>query len=552
MDRQGAINKLTKKGIEGCGQYFFPELIDNLLARHHDKGIGVDIVCKALKTAFSIELLLNNLAEVFRLSKAEIERDLIDFGLGDLIQQHRMKHVEGETSSYDAQITLCGNVEKLNPFPDLFQVQASPDLCTPFSINDGLGETTNMLFSTIPGTFAEDPFIKLYREDVLSYYDDFMVDIFPSIEKEISELFFGGYPRYMVTTGIGANEQFTHFAAWINNRDKNRRLTWLIINSPKNLSLLPDDATVDNTLFVEFSRSSLTEETVKTHEYTPRNAKRIVFSNGGPLLDIAKRDKNLVLSLPDQVSGRYGRNKTPILLAPMLIAGMDAGKYWKDIDLAVKAFDISDPSSLPFVIAKFILIQQKLLSKNFIYLGCNDDALGLLADQFIQFWNEGVNKLGNDLLISRFFGLPRDSHMNIEGVLGNCQTKMGLFLLRTNMRTQNMHPMVSTMIDPINNDHDGLHFGDEEVILAMANYKRFAELMPSLLIEVPGEATLTHAAVLGQLFADVTFVYSRLVGIDPGSNPEVKFVRDRSAQYLSSAAKKIREQNVPIEEAVRD
>ena len=35
------------------------------------------------------------------------------------------------------------------------------------------------------------------------------------------------------------------------------------------------------------------------------------------------------------------------------------------------------------------------------------------------------------------------------------------------------------------------------------------------------------------MWPDVTFVYSRLVGVDPGSNPEVKAVRTRAAAWLA-------------------
>ena len=56
---------------------------------------------------------------------------------------------------------------------------------------------------------------------------------------------------------------------------------------------------------------------------------------------------------------------------------------------------------------------------------------------------------------------------------------------------------------------------------------------------------MEHSAVLGQLFSDVTFVYSRLMGIDPGSNPEVKFVRERSAKLLSAFAAGLRDGKEP-------
>ena len=362
---------------------------------------------------------------------------------------------------------------------------------------------------------------------------------------------FGNDIQDMITTGIGANEQFTHFVSEYNNRQSDKKLTWLIINSPKNLAKLPCDATVENTLFLEFSRSSMTEETVKLHEYTDKNAKRIVFSNAGPLKEIAERDGNLVLRLPDNISGRYGRNKTPILLAPMYIAKLDCDGYWNDIDKAIRKWNLADRTSLPFVIAEFILTQQQKSGRNFIYLGCNDEDMRLMADKLIQFWNEGVNKGGNDLMMSRFFGLPRDSHMNVEGILGNKDTKMGVFFLRTDMRNRVNHPLVNNLIAPMNKKHEGLLLGDEEVILAMANYARFSELMPALLIEIPGEPTLRHSAIIGQLFADVTYVYSRMMGIDPGSNPEVKFVRERAAGLLSEVAGKIRNGEKP-QDAIKE
>ena len=533
-------------------QYLFPELVNNLITRHKDKGVDIGSICNAIKTALSVDTLLNNLAEVLRLSRSDIEKDLIDFGMSDLVQLYKISASGGPDDQGNASaIFLCDEQQLAGRYSGLFSISFNSGVSEGIPISESLKNSFESLFTEVPLKFSTDPFIKLYRDDVLTCFNGFMEDAAPIIKAEVEKLFPGSYPKYMVTTGIGANEQFTHFAASINNNNPDRLLKWIIINSPRDLSLLPEDADVDNTLFLEFSRSSLTEETVKIHEYTPRNAKRIVFSNSGPLYDIGCRDGNLTLSLPDQVSGRYGRNKTPILLAPMLIAGMDAEKYWSDIDSAVTTYDISDKNSLPFVIAKFIYIWQKTQGKNFIYMGCNDKELSLLADQFIQFWNEGVNKGGNDLLTSSFFGLPRDSHMNIEGILGNRATKMGVFLLRTNLREKKRHAMVSELIDPINPAHEGMHFGDEEVILAMANYKRFSELMPTVLIEVSKEPTMELSAVLGQLFADVTFIYSRLAGIDPGSNPEVKFVRERSAKLLADTAETVRKGSIRIEDAFR-
>ncbi len=514
---------------------FFTELTGALLERWPEKGVREEQISGALKTSLNTADLVNALAEVFRLSPGEVEAALSELGLGEQIARQRMQ--TGESGALEPQ-ALCRNAVS-SPFPELFSLHVSPDPAGA-ELPAGLAASLRELSEQVASGAAEDPFLRLYRQGVGEYRASFMKETAPLIRREIEKGFPGGRLRYLVTTGIGANEQFCHYAAALNNADPDRALTWLVIHSPLQLRQLPEDAGLGNTLFMEFSRSSVTEETIKLHEYTDRALRRIVFSNGGNLKKLAERDGNLVLPIPDRVSGRFGRNKTPILLAPMLVCGMDTEAYWGRIGEAIRAFDLSDPDSLPHVLARFILAFQKARGTDFIYLGCNDDTLGLLADEFIQFWNEGVNKNGNDLLTSRFFGLPRDSHMNLEGVLGNKQTKLGLFLLRDDLRGEIRHPLVREEIDPANESHAGLCLGDEEAILSLANYRRFAEVMPSLLLQVRGALSMDHSAVLGELFSDVTFVYSRLTGIDPGSNPEVKFVRERSGELLGRFAEALR------------
>ncbi len=518
---------------------FFAQLIEELIRRWPDKGVKREQVTGALKTALNGEDLVNALSEVFRLPPKEMEEAVSQLGLGDLIARQKLR--SGGAGEETEETRLCRSEKALDPFPELFRLYASPDPVRPVSLPKGLGDSLYSLSQKVAQSAAEDPFLALYREQVGEYYRAFMAETAPVIREKIRSRFGERELKYLVTTGIGANEQFCHYAAALNNAREDRSVEWIVIHSPLQLRLLPKDATEDNTLFMEFSRSSVTEETIKLHEYTSRGLCRIVFTNGGNLKKLAERDGNLVLPMPDRVSGRFGRNKTPILLAPMLVCGLDTDAYWALIEQAIRAFDLQDPDSLPHLLARFILAFQKAKGTDFLYLGCNDEVLGLLADEFIQFWNEGVNKNGNDLLVSRFFGLPRDSHMNLEGVLGNRETKLGFFLLRDDMRPGLRHPLVKEEIDAADPAHLGMKLGDEEVILSLANYKRFTEVMPTFLIRVCGSLSLAHSAVLGQLFSDVTFVYSRLAGIDPGSNPEVKFVRERSGRLLSQFAASLRE-----------
>lgn len=516
-----------------------PYLVDKLKLSTSKDDIYDSHIWYVVRNAIDPTLLISNIAEALRISVAETEEILIENGFGDLVAQRKISKIGKSLpleSVVDFQITPA--IETFSVFKDLFKIEFSPPIHQPIKLPSSLHDALSLVIENIVQSATDDAFIALYRKNILEYYEKFVSSDAKLIDQYIAEQFHGSRPRYIINSGIGANEQFNHFVASLNNSSTDSKSIWLIIDSPRHLLKLPLDATVGNTLFMEFSRSGKTEETLKIHEYTPRNAKRIIFANSGPLREIGNRDNNLVLKLPDQVSGRFGRNTTPILLAVMHVIGMDTKSFWYEIENAIKKFDLSSRENLPLQIAQFIYIFQKLNGINHIYLGCNDDILAASADELLQFWNEGVNKNGNDISMSRYFGLLRDSHLNIEGILANSKTKMGIFLLRDNMCPDVVPHMVNRVIDPINQDHAGMIFGEEEKILAEANYQRFSELMPTIKISILGNTNLKHAAILGQLWSDVTFCYSRMVNVDPGSNPEVKFVRDRAARLLAEVAKK--------------
>ena len=524
---------MTKEGS-------LPYLVDKLKEFSHKADLTDDRLWYVLRSVLDSKLLISSMAEALRLSGEETEQLLSEYGFGDLVAQNKLSHIKDSASTDSPGVDYTIQSTGESPFQDFFSIEFSPPLSQPIKLSSVHHEAISLIVENITRSIDNDTLIPLYRKDVLQYYDTFLASDAKLIDRFIANHFKQGCLKYLVNSGIGANEQFSHFVAHLNNLNPDRKLTWLIVDSPRQLAKLAADADIENTLFMEFSRSGKTEETVKTHEYTPREAKRIVFANSGPLKEIGIRDHNLVLEMPDQVSGRFGRNKTPILLAPMHVAKMDAERFWQTIKNATDVFDLSSPGSLPAQVAQFIYLYQLKNGINHIYFGCSDDVLACSVDEILQFWNEGLNKNGNDISMSRYFGLPRDSHLNIEGILGNSKTKMGIFLLRDKMFPSKLPPMTSGKIDPINPAHRGLNFGDEEIILAEANFQRFSDLMPSIKITVHGELTLEHAAILGQLWTDLTFFYSRMKNVDPCSNPEIKMVRDRSARLLAEAAAKKR------------
>ncbi len=528
----------------------------------------------ALAGAIDPRKLLDNLAEVWRTTNDGARTILESHGFGPILAKlavgdaataGRADEAEGAPLASVDRFTLADGHIRIRTFNPVL----NESLRAPKAVLDGVAKAIDAFLPTADN----DVLGVLYRSDPLAYAKKWLAEEAPKIDAYIRRHFGASRPKYIVNSGIGANEQFSYFvSALANARDDQSRpnqsradqsrdrkgavpfqtdsLTvtqskapnnapiWLLANSPRDIVQLPADATIDNTLFMEFSRSGITQETVKQHELTPRAARRIVFANSGPLRELALRDGNLLLELPDEVSGRYGRNKTPILMAPMYAAGLDVPAYWHQIDRACATMPLSDAASTPVALARYLRVQQLRHGVNHIYLGSNDPLLVRSADEFCQYWNEGVNRDGNDITMSRYLGLPRDSHMNLEAILGTSERKMAVFLLRTG--GIGTHPLLMPTADAIDPAHKGLSAGDVDLILALANVKRCSEKMPTILIAVEA-LDLKASAWLGQLWADVTLVYSRLIGVDAGSNPEVKAVRTRAAEWLAdkSAAMKL-------------
>jgi hypothetical protein len=484
----------------------------------------------ALTNAVDPQRLIDNVAEAWRTDPTEAKTILESQGFGGLLARLRPRQsadaaneVEAPPISTSACFHLAGNqitIRAINPAFD-------EPVRAPQAVIDAVAKGIEAF---LPGA-ADDALGVLYRREPETYAKSWLADTAPRVDGFIRDRFGEAGPTYLVNSGIGANEQFNYFVAALANARTDRPLTWLLANSPKEIATLPADATVENTLFMEFSRSGITQETVKLHELTPPEAVRVVFANSGPLKALARRDGNLLLELPSEVSGRYGRNKTPILMAPMHVAGLDVGAYWATIQTACDAMSLGSNDSPPVVLARFIRLQQLRHGINHVYLGTNSSLLQRSADELCQFWNEGVNRDGNDITMSRYLGLPRDSHMNLEAILGTCERKMAIFLLQTGMTGR--HPLLRHEAAALDPEHAGLTAAETDLVLTLANAKRCSEKMPVVLITVD-QPDLNASAWLGQLWADVTLVYSRLIGVDPGSNPEVKAVRTRAGQWLAN------------------
>lgn len=482
-------------------------------------------IVQILKSIITSPRMIDDLAELYRIKPESVVSKLIEIGLLTAERRSNLKKSAQASGAYKEYTAELPQGISLDMRPSLFDLDDNAFQMSAVTLSQEWVDAVQLIR-------GPDAFLSYYRLNIYSYINYFRAELAPKINKFISKHFPNGFD-YLVTVGIGANEQFWHYPrAWY----ANEKLTpsWFICDNPKDISVLPLDATTDNTLFLEFSRSGKTQETVKFHEFLTDEAKVIVFANTGPLKQIAQKnpDRNLSLPFPDSIPGRYGKNLTPLIVAPFEILQLPVDDYWETIFECISRWDPTNELSPPSAMARFVRQMQIARGVNHIYLGCNDIILRESCAELVQFWNEGVAKSKNDILISHYLGLPRDSHFNIEGLLGNSPNKMGIFLFRRNGDDAFRHPLRRSQIQPLNTKHQSLTVADVDYALARANADHFSKCMPTIILEIE-KPSLMHSAVLSQLWADFTYCYACLVRLNPGSNPEVRLVRDRSDELLA-------------------
>ncbi len=484
----------------------------------------------AVADALGTRRFLDDLAELYGIGPERVAAVLADAGF-------RPKAAgDGETASDDSGWVCCATVRE---GPGFRISAAGPGFDGAFADPGGLAGALDIEWEEASARIAApDPFLSFYRVGVSSYLEHYKSEISPKIHEFVKRRFGADGPRHLVTGGIGANEQFWHFPQRWYGRQSNQ-IEWIIADNPKDLRRLPRGATAENTLLLEASRSGKTQEIVKLDEFLDPAVPRIVLANTGPLRELAERTDALIVEIPERIPGRFSKNLSPVVLAPLDILELPFERYWHLIAECIDAWDLLDTSSPPVALARYLRAAQLLHGANHVYLGSNDDRLLASCDEFVQFWNEGVNK-GSDYSMSRYFGLPRDSHLNIEGILANHSTKAGIFVLRRGDGRQGAddrlddHTLI-VPIRPVDPAHAGLTIDDVDYALARANAEHFGTRMPTVTIEID-EPDLMTSAVLSQLWTDTAYVYSAMIGVNPGSNPEVRQVRDRAQGLLADVA----------------
>ncbi|MEI8175771.1 MAG: hypothetical protein WCG78_02775 [Candidatus Omnitrophota bacterium] len=205
---------------------------------------------------------------------------------------------------------------------------------------DDENDSLSAYCAVMAGAVAEVPFV--FRDDLDRYVGRFLgmpvsgkdePDLLDTIDRISAFLATIDLRkvRYFISSGIGANEMYSHELALLLNRffqKEEAPFRWIVANNPAHLKNIPEDATTDTTLVFEMSRSGSTKETFDFFAATSgRFRQRIVAANKGPLKEAAaaleQAGSARILILDDtrgDIGGRQMNRKTLMVYAPLFIA----------------------------------------------------------------------------------------------------------------------------------------------------------------------------------------------------------------------------------------
>ncbi|MBU0743939.1 MAG: hypothetical protein KKE11_01010, partial [Gammaproteobacteria bacterium] len=422
-----------------------------------------------------------------------------------------------------------------------------------------------------------------YRGKVSEYYNRVFLTSVAKQMEDFVDIHFTNKGRklgFIVKVGIGANEEYDHHTRAVYETKKNG-IVYAVMNNSyefEEFRKRHPDANGDNTLMIYESRSGETEEPLKVFLFNYKDFPvSIVFSNQGPLHDTAegwikkqqqKEEVPTILRLDfrTDMAGRYMRRKTPMSYCALhlldeisrrpevritnsgevkrirqLVAEMKgvkdssyaagvieaqiqtqearlkhtyadrwAYKYMLVTDEADRLLSFTKKEeSLAVQIAEFIHRNQMLSrltpgGRDQIALIVNDeDILWPATEQPIQNWMEGVNKPGNKMIMAPYL-FSEEPHA-IQGILDQAGSHIALFVF--------------------NKKHPSYQEAKKKA------QEMYAKGIPLVMIEI-NEPNIENTAGFSSLMEDFIVYYAGIIGQNPYTNPEVKYVRENSDTRL--------------------
>ncbi|MFA5319896.1 MAG: hypothetical protein WC418_01765 [Candidatus Omnitrophota bacterium] len=362
--------------------------------------------------------------------------------------------------------------------------------------------------------------------------------------------------KYIITSGIGANEMYSHLRARLFNEymEKNGLpFRWIVVNNPAHERILPKDADNKNTIVFEMSRSGSTDETKKFMLYTLKRFKhRIVAANKGALNEIGRelsKDEQALVSIfddiPEDIGGRQMNRKTLMLYAPLYLA-LRLGLQDKQAAVATlkeyckASLDSNQrlsyrPGSLAVNGAEFLFRHRGSGRHNFAVV--YSPGLYPLFKELEQLNNEGANKvtadgINNNLVIGYSMDNP-DIYKLVFDKAGDSQ--IGIFFLNKNAADyqQNLRYIA------------GLRAKGVPVIAVALDINGGEALKGENLSTL--QQNLMTAERASYLVQDMIVYFTYLTKQDANSNPNVKLVRAITATIFDALiAKKLNRDPNPV------
>ena len=339
--------------------------------------------------------------------------------------------------------------------------------------------------------------------------------------------------RYVITSGIGANEMYSHQLAKIINdyfQAQGINMRWLVMNNPADVQRIPADANNDNTVIFEMSRSGTTKETLDFFNATKdKFKKRVVAANPGKnnlntlAIELQKEPGASILTIDDtrgDIGGRQMNRRTLMVYLPLylaLVSGLKdktvAKEYLKEyvqalLDANEKFAYQNELKSQPIQLAEFLFRHRAAGRNKFSVV--YDDSLKASAKEFFQLINEGANKniaggSNNNILLA--YSLQQDKSLYEPIFYQSAEKQLSIFILNKN----------ST---------------DYQSTLSYIQKLKYNGI-PVIAITVDiGSDIKKNLRVIAQtsaLLQDMVVYFTYITNQDANSNPAVKFVREITA-----------------------
>jgi|GEM_PF-4952480 len=365
-----------------------------------------------------------------------------------------------------------------------------------------------------------------------------------------------GY-KYVIQSGMGANQMWTLAVAIANNADPQRRADVRLATTPLSfdqlrglhqLETVPADAAPEQILWAIYSRSGKTAETLYTTEEAIRRtqyASALIFANGDRLRELAQGiiaqggtgTKSLGLSERVSIPGRYMRAKTEVLMAVMAAACSDDffNRYWTAAAEADASLLPVGPGALHMDIVRFIntfLNARNPEGSHQLYLCGNHPANVEMNNAWIQEHNEGAGKPGYSMVAFQGKGMPNEAHYNIEQMFNVARAGFSLGLFTFDIAGDPVELMLRRSINP---SFVGLRPKDGIHALNVKNVEKWADIAPCIYVtyKEPTPEAMAYLAVLGENVFSHQLLFN---GCNWGSNPEVRQVRKEGAPALEAVA----------------